>query len=525
MDGDRRGWAARRVSQQQDFDLAFNFFKRGDSKPPDDSGNGGGGGSGDGGAPFSPQPDKARRFFEHARTTFEASNYEYSMTLWLQGLRQDPTDMYGVDAFFKASAAFLETNPKAKSPTKEQLNSFREKGPVEKYLLALLNWGTKPTDWSLGLKAMESAAELGLGEAVYWIGERVMRRAQGDAGAKKAHYVTMMNAFSKVGAFDRAVLAGDIAVRLDPTDQKLSTEVRNMSAQATIARGGYEASGQAGGFRKNIKDLAGQTQKEEEERLVKSEETMDRVVERNREDYESRPLDQAAIQKYAKSLMERGKPEDEKAAYETYMKGYETTKAYKFREAAGNIRMRVGRRKLGQLEDAVKADPGNADLAARVERMRREILEYETQEFTERVAAYPTNLEIKFRLGERLVQLERYDDAIEQLQLAQNAPGLQSTVLNMLSQCFSRMGWLDEAEGTYRKALEGHVNHQDDTGMELRYGLMDTLQRKAKENSDAAAAEEALKLASGIATQKFGYRDIRARREAIQALLKELRGK
>lgn len=512
--------------------MAFNLFKKKDSPgggpdpaAPGPAGAGAEAPGAEAAEPFRPQPEKARRFFEHARAVFDASNYEYSMTLWLQGLRLDPANIEAMESFFKACAAFLGANPRAKGPTKDQLKSFGAKGPVERFLLALLNWGTRPDEWSMGEKAMAAAADLKLAEQVYWIGDRVLRRALADPKAKKHDFVAMMSHFEKVGAFDKALIAGDKAVQLDPTDQRLANAVRNMSAQATIARGGYEATGQAGGFRKNIRDLAGQTAREEEERLVKSEEAITRVIERAREDLAARPSDQAAIQKYAKALLDSGRPEDEKIAYQVLMKGYEDTKAYKFREQAGNIRMKWARRKLADFEESMKNAPPGEETSQKLANARREVLEFEIAEFRERVAAYPTNLEVKYRLGERLVQAGRFDEAIEQLQLAEGAPGMQSTVRNMLAQCFARMGWLDEAEGTFRKALEDHPNPNDDLGFELRYGLMDALERKARESNDPALADEALKLASGITVQKIGYRDVRARREAIQALVKQLRAK
>jgi hypothetical protein len=62
-----------------------------------------------------------------------------------------------------------------------------------------------------------------------------------------------------------------------------------------------------------------------------------------------------------------------------------------------------------------------------------------------------------------------------------------------------------------------------DLGMEMRYFLMCALADKAKAAGDVDAAEEADKLAAGIAIQKFNYRDIRDRRTAIKALIDELK--
>jgi hypothetical protein len=61
-------------------------------------------------------------------------------------------------------------------------------------------------------------------------------------------------------------------------------------------------------------------------------------------------------------------------------------------------------------------------------------------------------------------------------------------------------------------------------GLEIRYGLMDALAQQAEDARDLAAAEEAYKIGSGIAMQQISYRDIRARRDRMQQLMKELKG-
>jgi hypothetical protein len=52
---------------------------------------------------------------------------------------------------------------------------------------------------------------------------------------------------------------------------------------------------------------------------------------------------------------------------------------------------------------------------------------------------------------------------------------------------------------------------------------MVALQTRAEADGDVAAAEEADRLASGIARQQMTYKDIKTRREAIKNLLQRLR--
>ena len=465
---------------------------------------------------------KARKFFEHAKAMHETANYEYAVILWLKGMRLDPSDMNAFEALFDSAGSFMASG-KSKGPTKTQTKEFgggRE--PIEKYLAALLQWSTKLNDWHSGLKAMDASAKLDLTEQTHWIGDKVLKLAQNDKKGKKDAFVQMMRIFATAGVYDLAVQAGDTACRLDPSDGKLANEVKNMSAQATMSRGGYEGSGEAGGFMANIKDAQAQRELIEEESVVKSEETMDRVIDRAKADFQKRPDDQNALGKLARVLLERGKGDDEKLAFNVLMKGYEQHNVYKFKRQADEIRMRRLRRQAMPLREAARRPDADDEARTKYAGAKKKLLDMETEIFEERAANYPTDLALKYELGRRYFEDGRFEDAIGQFQKAQGASGIGNRVRNYLAQSFSAMGWLDEAEDTYREAVQNHPVENDELGLELRYGLMDVLGRKASDANDAAAAKEAFKLASSIAIQQINYRDIRERRERLQKLVKEL---
>ena len=172
----------------------------------------------------------------------------------------------------------------------------------------------------------------------------------------------------------------------------------------------------------------------------------------------------------------------------------------------------------------VSVDPRSGinlkDLWATLERMESESFEPVASGL---VAAYPTDLSKKYELGKAYFALARYEDAIGMFQEAQNDVKRRTEVLGYLGKCFQNIGWQDAAIDTYRKALDSRPEMEDETTMELRYGLMSALQAHAGEQRDIEAADEAYKLASTIAMQNFNYRDIRERRVAAKALLDELK--
>jgi hypothetical protein len=130
---------------------------------------------------------------------------------------------------------------------------------------------------------------------------------------------------------------------------------------------------------------------------------------------------------------------------------------------------------------------------------------------------------LRFELGKRYFDLERYEDSIGMFQDAKNDAKIRVQALHLLAQSFQRIDWVDEAVSTFRQAREVHTTDGDEMGMNLQYGLMTALQSKAEKDRELSAAEEADRLASAIAIQQINFRDIRLRREAIKKLVAELK--
>lgn len=471
-------------------------------------------------------PERARAFFDRAKTVHDSTQYEYAMTLWLNGLRQDPANLSAIEGFFHSAGAF---NGRKGKLSKETLRSFPDRGSeIDKLLAALLQWGVKQADASLAVRAAELSAKIhdksdvDMSEVAYWIAEKALVLIP-RGKPRKGQYVDVMEAAKKVGAYDLAVQAGDEACKLDPSDSDLASRTRNLAAQATMSTGGYDTTGESGGFRANIRNAEKQRLLEEQERIVKTEDVKDRLVRVAEEEYKQRPEDVPTINKYVKALLDRGREEDERQAYKLLVKGYEETKQFSFRQKAGEVRLRQARRALGAYRDKAEANPDDQQAQENLRKAERKFLEMELEEYRQRVEAYPTDLALKHELGKREFQLGNFEEAIALFQESQHDPKLRSGALNFLGRAFYEQDWVDEAVDTFRRAIEGHSDESGTMGMELRYGLMLALQKKAEQERSLESATEAEKLASGIAIQQINFRDIKGRRNQLKELVQQLR--
>lgn len=493
-------------------------------KKGDGAGNGAGGdgGASAGGGGFS--PDKARVFFDRAKTTHDTLNFPYAAQLWLNGLGQDPSSVEGFQGFFNSIQAYLNDAGK-KANGKEIAKGLSGQGQILKYQQALLNWGLKPTSGSATLKAAEASAGLGLTEITTILGQRALQFAFKEEKPKKDVFVKLLDIFDQADAFDLAVEAGQTAMNIDPSDGNLAARVKEMLASAAIKRGKFEETkGEQGGFRKNIRDAGKQADLEAEDAIVKTDDVKDRLVSVKKAEYEERPDDLPTVEAYARALLDRGKPQDELKAMLIYKKAYEASGQFRMRVQQGEVQLRMDRRIIRALKAQAAAKPDDAAIAKKLADAEAALLEKQTEELKLQVENYPTNMGIKFELGKILHAKGEYNEAIGLFQKAEEDPQHRKAVLRYKAEAFNAIGWAAEAIDTYRAALDGVSDEGSEIAMELKYGLLSALQSKGETDRDIVAAEEADRIASQIAMKRFDYRDIVERRQAIKDLIKELRG-
>ena len=467
-------------------------------------------------------PKKAEAFFKHARTVHDSESYEYAMQLWLNGLQRDPGNMDALKAYLRSSEVYSVNNPK-KGVSKATKSAIAAKGDLGKYINALLDFGLKRMDVNVAIKATQAAGKLHLAGPTQLIGEHALTLAQNDPKQKKDMFVKLLDAFESGNVFDLAAIAGEMACRLDPSDGNLQVRVRNMLAAGTMSSGGYD-NDEEGGFRKNIRNADKQLELEQHDSVAKSGTTKDQIIERTAADYKSRPDDLAVLTAYAKALLERGKNADELNAISLYSNAYKASGQFRFRQQAGEVQVRRGKRMIDKLIAKVNADPANTELAASLNENTAKFKKLQMQELGLQVENYPTDLALKYRLGKLFFETGQYNEAIEQFQLAQNEPKLKREVLMLMGKSFMELGgWEDAAIQTFRQALERDKGDDSELGMDLRYSLMCALAVKAEKDSDLEKATEADSMAAALAIQQFNYRDVREKREEIKALITKLK--
>ncbi|MGA0873355.1 MAG: hypothetical protein ACO3SJ_10810, partial [Phycisphaerales bacterium] len=332
--------------------------------------------------------------------------------------------------------------------------------------------------------------------------------------------------FSAVSAWNEAFMAGEEAVRLDPSDTELIAELKQLTAQRAITQGGYaEAAAQGeGGFRAMVKDLDKQRELEAAESISGGADAQSIAIEKARKEHRDNPLSPEAVSKLGQLLRRLGTPDAEEEARMVYLDGFNRIGEYRFKAAAADIELARLRRTLRAAEEAATAAPADAAKKADLEAARKAVLEREQEEFTERVAKYPTDRRLKLDLGRVLIELDRHEDAMACFQECKDEPKFRVEAAHRLGNCFARSGWHPEAISEYREALEHLDATERDRELPLRYDLMLSLIALARDEKSVQHAREAAEICSQILRKDISFRDIRDRRKEIDSITKELSG-
>ncbi len=496
--------------------LALFGFKK--NPPPD------GGETPDQGA-FKPDPAKAQKWLDHAQKLVGTGNHEYALACFANAVKFEPARMEIHEAMFESAKKFLAAGGKAASG--KDVKQIDGPGPVDRFAAAEFVWMRDLNNLAAALKLLEAAARAGQEAFGAWLSPKVLNMLRAQKKPSKSMFVQAKDRFAAVSAWNEAFLAGEEAVRLDPSDTALIAELKQLTAQRAITQGGYAeaaAAAETGGFRRFVKDLDKQRELEAAESISGTADSQQIALEKARQEHLANPLSPDAVSKYGQLLRRMGGDEAEREARSLYLSAYETIGEYRFKALAADLDIARLRRELRAAEEALAASPADEARQQAVAKRRKALLDRERTEFAERVAKYPTDRKLKIDLGRVLIELGEHEEAMGCFQVCKDEPKYRVESAHMLGRCFAASGWHQEATGEYREALEHLDGTERERELPIRYDLMLSLMALARTESSVQHARDAAEICSLILRRDIGFRDIRDRRKEIDLLLKDLAG-
>ena len=496
--------------------MAFRFGK---SKPTDDPN----GEPRKEAAAFQPQPDKARRWFDHARVMADSFNFDSALWYYANGIGLDPSMMSAHEAMYEAAVQYF--NKGSRPASGKEIRKLEGPHPVQKFAAAEFAWMKDINNGSLSLKLLEAIVKAEQLEFGHWFAPKALNILQKQKKPSKNAFLQAKTCLAEIGAWNEAIRAGEIALAIDPMDAELESDLKNLSAQRAMDEGRYEeAGGEEGGFRKFVLDADRQRELEDAGSVAGGQSIEQRSLQRALKEYEESPGIPDVINKYAQLLKAKGTPQAEQQSYDIYMKGFADTNEYRFRALAGDIKIEQAQRQVDELQEQLDGRTNDGQLSAELEQARKTALDLRFAEFNERTEKYPTDRRIKFQLGKVEFELGRPIDAMKRFQEAKDEPRLRVLAEHMLGRCFAAESWHIEAVDAYKHALDHVEATERDVELAIRYDLMTSLMANAREERSLDLAKEARNSCTSILQQDVTYRDIRSARKDVDALIKELTG-
>lgn len=460
---------------------------------------------------FTPSPEKARKWFEHARTMADSFNYDSALVYYANGVKLDPSRMLTHEEMMKVALRYRQDGGKPASG--KEVRSIGESNAVSKFAAAEFAWMKDIENGSLAVKAMDAAIKADILEFGHWVAPHALNLSRRAKRVSRGSLMQIKQLASSVGAWDVAIAAGTAALQLDPTDSELDRELKEMAAERAMDQGGYEENvGKEGGFRKFVKDMDKQQALSDADQISGNQSTEERILAQARAEYESNPKKPDVINRLAQLVKKEGGQEAEAEAIQIYMTGYEVTGEFRFKMHGDDIKLAQMRAKLNEMPDDEAKETAKAELA-----------DTELEHFQERTAKYPTDRTLKFRLGEVALRAGNIELATECFQRTKDEPKFQVRAGHLLGRCFAAEAWHAEAIAEYKEAIASLDSLQSELELPIRYDLMVSMIDLASSEQSEEQAREALEICSSIARKDITYRDIRSRRKEIDQLLKQLR--
>lgn len=451
-------------------------------------------------------PRPLREQFERGMAAYHKENLDYAIELFTLTLQKEP-------AFYECREALRAAQ-------------FRRSGSRSGFFKRLLGQAspslakaqialrTKPAD------ALHHAEQVLNSDPRHAAAHELLARAAMAAGLPRTAVLSLEIVF-KNDPSDRSVAlrlaaalvaAGQIPradriyadlLAANPADLEVARAYKDLGANRTLSDKGYAAIAAGDGtYRDALRNPGEAAALEQESRQAQPGDASAALLAEYEARLEREPSNLKLLRSIAELAAQRG---DLDRSLETYRRlaATEGRSDPSLDKAIAQVQLLLFDRRLAAVDSAA---PDAEDQRAAIQRERDD---FELADCRERVARYPSDLALRYELGELHFRAGRLTEAIQELQKAQAHPNRRTAALALLAKCFARRGMYDIASRSLQTAIKERPAF-DEEKMDLVYELGCVLEKMGR----PAEAVEQFKL---IYEVDIGFRDVAARVDAYYA--------
>jgi tetratricopeptide (TPR) repeat protein len=310
----------------------------------------------------------------------------------------------------------------------------------------------------------------------------------------------------ELGESDREVEIYNRITAINPLDAEALRLGKDAAARASMTTGGWT---QAVSYRDLIKDKEMAVSIEQQSRMRLTGESLDKQI---AETYALQQAEPTNIDLARRLGALNEQKDDIAAAIGWYQYAADLTKgadAGLIRKVS-DLKTKGLEREIAAHEEFLSTHAADDELSAKkteelrvAKKKRAEIL---VEDARERVERNPTDLQLRFELGEHLVNAGHFREALPELQRARQNPNARLKAMNMLGRCYRDLGMLDLAMKQLEEASR-EILAMDAMKKEIIYNLGLVYERMGER-------EKSLGCMKQIYEADYGYKDVATRVES-----------
>ena len=469
----------------------------------------------------------ARALYLKAKHANEIGNYGYVIQLMQSVLKDAPGFLDG-RKLTRAAALAQNKGKKAGFSIMSTTMGFTSNTSVDKDPLAAMEMAEKmlatdPTNTNANQLLSKAATKANLPEVACFAMETLVASNQKDT--KLMHQLAEL--YASLGQSDKAVAVYTRIQQVNPTDLDAIKKGKDASARATMTKGRWEEVGASEG-KMNFRDLMGNKAEavalENKGKIVRTSEQIGQQVaevyalwegQQTNIDH-SRRLANLYEQWFEVTIANNDSQDDAESYLDNAIWYYSHTNNLlnggdaNIARKKTDLEFKKTDRRIAAIESYLaQVDPESPDAkpyADELATLRESRDSSVIDTARKRVADNPTDLQLRYELGEVLKNAGKFTEAVPELQRARQNPNVRLKAMNLLGQCFVAKGMNDLAVVQFKTATSEMVA-MDALKKEILYQMGLVYEKLGKK-------EEYLDSMKQIYEADYGYLDVAQRVES-----------
>jgi len=441
----------------------------------------------------------------------ELRNFDYAISL-LQGiLRQEPEFLTGRHLLRRAEVtkhkaskkALFSVSVAALSVIKAQRELKKDPKRAVEMIEKILE--DEPYNRQANLVLKEAAVSAGWPE----IGVFALRTLLEEKPRDTKILRELGRLYHELGESDQEVEVYNKLNEIDPTDAEALRFGKDAAARASMKTGGWT---QAESYRDLIRDNAATVSLERQSRIALTGGSLEQQIEETYARHQTEPQSVDHARRLGVLYEQKEDTENAMAWYQYAADMTKGSDASLIRKVA-DLQQSHSDREIAAQEKLLASDvPDGPDYAAHSEALalaKKQRAELSIDDAHKRSERNPTDLQLRFELGERLFEAGRPREALPELQRARQNPNARLKSMNLLGRCYRELGMLDLAAKQLEEAAKESAS-MDAMKKEIVYNLGLVYEQMGDGEKSIAALKQ-------IYEADYGYRDVAQRVESSYA--------